>query len=754
MSKRAGTVSSTLVIAGVFGLAAMLAAGTTHAQTATATDAASADSLQEIVVTAERRVEDMQKTGASVSVQSGDDMLKQGRYSLQSILEDVPGIAGGAAFATGGTGGGGTDTPASGLIIRGIPSNIGAGGSITSTAPAAAIYVDGVYDGIGGGYDIDRVEALRGPQGTLYGRSATAGVVAIHTRNPDLAAIGGDALVEVGSYDLQHYTAALNLPIVDDELAVRVAGNRYQRNGFIDAAAGAVSSTDGKIKVLFKPNDAISLLLAAAAENNTDHSGGYLIGESPDPTRVKFDNIPTGQVTNKARQYWAEFNWNLGFGTLTYQPAYRNFGNDGTLYADGALGYLTNPDNTSKDYFVTHELRLSSNPDSKLTWQVGALYYDNDLASTNGTYIGPAAPPFLAFNDTVNDKKTTAYGAFAQATYPLADTYRVTGGLRYDKTTVAVTETFQDGAFLIPPPAPLPPPTVLSGDAGKRDFDNLTYKLRLEHDLTAANLLYASVSTGFSPGDVTVSSACPPFPPAQPCVAELKAETLTSYEIGSKNRFLDNTLQANATVFYEKYGAYQSAAINVNEGAGPPLFYPLTSPLESYGVESELLYKFTQADLLGFNLDWTKAHYVNKSALFAQLVAETDVSSNSAPGSVAPIPLTASLSYQHTFMLPGSSTLSLRGEALYSSSHGGDFNLPEQMAGVAPYLDIQSAVVGNVSATWTANKNLSVTGYVRNVADLQYFRKNTISVSPLGGYVYQQTYNDPRTFGVVLNVGF
>jgi iron complex outermembrane receptor protein len=539
---------------------------------------------------------------------------------------------------------------------------------------------------------------------------------------------------------------------VDDELAVRVAGNRYQRDGFIDPTAGARNSTDGKIKVLYKPNDAISLLLGAAAENNVDHSGGHLPGESTDPTKVHFDNIPTGEVTNKARQYWAEFNWNLGFGTLTYQPAYRNFGNDGTLYADGALGFLTNPDNTSKDSFITHELRLSSNPDSKLIWQVGALYYDNDLASTNGTYIGPAIAANLAFNDTVNKKETKAYGAFAQATYPLTDTYRVTGGLRYDKTKVAVTETFQDGAFLVGP-GPLPPPTVLSGNEGKRDFDNMTYKLRLEHDLTAANLLYASVSTGFSPGDVTVSSACPPFPPAQPCVAELKAETLTSYEIGSKNRFLDNTLQANATVFYSKYGAYQSAAVNVNEGAGPPLFYPLSSPLESYGVEFESLYKFTPADLLGFNMDWTKAHFVNKPALFAQLVAETDVSSNSAPGSMAPIPLSSSLSYQHTVMLPGSSTLSLRGEALYSGSHGGDFDAPEQAAGVAPYLDIRSALLGNVSATWMANKNLSVTGYVRNVADHQYFQKNTISVGTTG-YLYQQTYNDPRTYGVVLNVGF
>jgi len=139
-------------------------------------------------------------------------------------------------------------------------------------------------------------------------------------------------------------------------------------------------------------------------------------------------------------------------------------------------------------------------------------------------------------------------------------------------------------------------------------------------------------------------------------------------------------------------------------------------------------------------------------------VAEDEVTS-SGPGSEAPIPLSATLSYQHTFILPGDSTLALRGEALYSSSHGGHLTQQMKDDGIQPNVEVQSAVLGNVSATWAASKNLSVNGYVRNVANLQYFRKIDASLdnnSPPGvrNYDYQQFYNDPRTFGLVLNVSF
>ncbi|EIZ78380.1 putative outer membrane salicin receptor [Novosphingobium sp. Rr 2-17] len=225
--------------------------------------------LEEIVVTAEKRSENVQNTAASISVRNGRDLLSQGKYSLQSILEDIPGVSGGGAEGTLTSNGGGTDTAGAGITIRGIGTSMGVGGSNVSTPAATALYVDGVYEGVGSDYDIDRIEVLRGPQGTLYGRSATAGVVAVSTRNPGLDTISGNLSIEAGDYHLQRYSGALDVPLVTDVLGIRISGNRYERQGYYDGAGGARTNTDGRIKVLFRPSADFSLLVGAALHDNT-----------------------------------------------------------------------------------------------------------------------------------------------------------------------------------------------------------------------------------------------------------------------------------------------------------------------------------------------------------------------------------------------------------------------------------------------------------------------------------------------------
>jgi len=228
------------ILTSVTGIGVILSAGVGQAQTANV--GSNNLALEEIVVTAERRTENLQNTAASVSVRSGEELQREGRFSLQQILEDIPGVAGGAAIGISGVG---TDTPANGVKIRGITSNEAGRGGINAMVPATAIYVDGVVSGIGGNYDIDRVEVLRGPQGTLYGRSATAGVVAMHTRDPKLSTWEGNAAIEIGNYDLKHYTAALNLP-AGEQLAFRVSGNRYTRDGYYLPHADAQWMEEGR----------------------------------------------------------------------------------------------------------------------------------------------------------------------------------------------------------------------------------------------------------------------------------------------------------------------------------------------------------------------------------------------------------------------------------------------------------------------------------------------------------------------------
>jgi iron complex outermembrane receptor protein len=193
------------------------------------------------------------------------------------------------------------------------------------------VYVDGVYEGIGSGYDIDRVEVLRGPQGTLYGRSATTGVVAFHTRDPSFDSYGGNAEVEAGNYDLQHYSAAVNLP-VNSTFALRLAGNYHnQGDGYYGIAAGTsggggmAKTTDGRAKALWAPNDAFSLLVGFAYEKNEAFSGGNSYLAAVPGLALTTLNPGLSPGLKEQREYWAEANWDVGPVKITYLPAFRDW---------------------------------------------------------------------------------------------------------------------------------------------------------------------------------------------------------------------------------------------------------------------------------------------------------------------------------------------------------------------------------------------------------------------------------------------
>ncbi|WP_271146095.1 TonB-dependent receptor plug domain-containing protein [Brevundimonas sp. NIBR10] len=348
-------------------------------QEAPQTDPGTAN-LGEVVVTAQRRSENLQRAAASVSVRTGQELEAEGKYTLSAILEDIPGVTGGAAtFAASSPGSSaGTDSPAAGLNFRGIPSNTGIGGSSTAVATSAAIYVDGVYSGVGGSYDINRVEVLRGPQGTLYGRSATTGVVTVRTNDPGLSEFGFNATAEAGNHDLRHVTGAVNVPIIDGKLGLRLAGNYFDRDGYF-SAGDAITNKDLRAKLLYQPTEDLSVLLGYAQQDNTQHSGGVTFNVSAtDPESYIANPNPIGDGENAFKQYWAEFNWSLGDMTLTYIPAFRTWESvarniaiiappAGPFPGLGADQIITTP----TDEFITHELRLASGTGSRLTWQAG-----------------------------------------------------------------------------------------------------------------------------------------------------------------------------------------------------------------------------------------------------------------------------------------------------------------------------------------------------------------------------------------------
>ncbi|WP_237714009.1 TonB-dependent receptor [Novosphingobium sp. Rr 2-17] len=683
--------------------------------------------IQDIIVTAERRTSTAQKTAAAVSTRDGEDLTKQGRYALSQILENVPGISGGAAENTNGAITGGTDNPATGLTIRGIQANAGTGGSVTSTPATAAIYTDGVYNGIGSSYDIERIEVLRGPQGTLYGRSATSGVVAIHTRNPDLNDLGGDLLAHVGSYDLTQFSGALNIPLIEDKLAIRVSGNRYERDGYDSAVGGYRKTTEGRIKLLYKPTETFSALLGFAVQYNQANSGGVSITQQPVNHYEAITDDDIGHGKNHFYQWWGEFNLDLGGVKLTYVPAYKTWNATNLGIARGTPPEFDQTIVTPIDNFLTQELRLGSQDGGKLTWQTGLFYYYNNLHDSNQLVLSPSG--IQAFRSETH-KRTNNVGVFGEATYAIADSTRLTAGLRYDYTRV---RTEQDYTSITGETK------SLVGDQGLRTFKNVTYKARIEHDLTPANMLYASISSGFSPGEVAVTTDVT----LAPVVVKLDSQTLTAYEIGSKNRFLGNRLQVNGAVYYNDYGGYQTAGINVTpDTPETPTFNTIVAPVRVYGAELEMLAKPWVNGQIGVNLAYTHARYHDIPEAYAELFSNNVISGT--------IPFVGNAWIEHRVELGGGTGLSARAEVIYHSSfQSGRMTDDQANDGAEPYVHTSDKVLGNLSATFSfADGRYAITGYVRNITDTRYKTLTGLQTTAPGQFISTVDLSDPRTWGI------
>lgn len=764
----AGTLNFALVVGQAHAQTASEAQDTIRMAQAGSKSATAADSndtaLEEIIVTAERREIDIQRIPASVSVRTGDDLTEQGRYTTVEILQDIPGVL---AVSNNSNNTGTSDVQGNNITIRGItPAVSGAGGgpSPLSAVPETAVYVDGVYEGIGSTYDLERVEVLRGPQGTLYGRSATAGVVAFHTRDPNLDSFGGNAEVEFGNYDLKHYSAAVNLPF-NNTLAVRISGDyRDQGEGYFNEAdRGMGSSLSGRAKVLWKPADDFSLLAGVAYERDESFSGGNQ--STVDTTNLGYTITTTSNSIfpgyKEQRQYWAELNWDIGPAVLTYLPAFRKwYQNDDRLQTPNFIGSNTPFEQTIEtplDQFHSEELRLASK-DSAVGWQLGVFYYRNQLHTSDNSFLATPSNSVLASQAYTDDQKDTKdMGLFGETTFSPISSVRATIGLRYDTTRVETSEYYFNNPyafcgtlaalspfFMLPPgvsctgpgQASVPPPPGSSIDNVAVTFHNFNYKARLEYDLALHNIVYGMVSTGFKPGDVGIYS------PGNGVYAPniLTSEKLTSFEVGSKNRFLDDSLQVNAALFYYDYTGFQTTyrvhAIDLS-----PI--PVAVPARNFGGEIESLYRITPLDRLGLNYSHVESRWANEPAAFEAAY----------PQKVrALIPNMVTAYYDHTFNLPGGSTLMARIDGQYYSPHLTDNLHADLLAlGQEQYVEAGSQTIGNLSGTWSAQSgHLSVTAYVRNFTNARYTTYTFQgSEQSLGA-----DWNDPRIYGVILSAHF
>ncbi len=738
--------------------------------------------LEEITVTAEKRAENLQELPSSVVALPGGDLLDQGKITTAQILESVPNLT----FRNGGNA-----NPLGNIAIRGIQRTQESGATNEVLPSSTATYVDGVYQGIGGNYDVSRVEVLRGPQGTLYGRSATGGVVSFYTNDPKLGEFGGNVSAEFGTASLINVQGAVNVP-VGSKVALRAAVHYFDRNGYYESEGGQTNTKEGRIKALFQPTDALGVVLSLSTQKTTNWGGGWQ-AYLTSPDKIETSGVgnhtePREGAPAKYNQASINLNYDLGDSTLTWIGGYHDYDQSG-LGAEEVKDGKGHADDTAWPTYYNHseEIRWASNTDGKLSWLVGANYFQHKFDTTIfsaqtswPTYDPPDANSRTGelltqengYGVPIWGRETKGtfdnYGFFTEETFNVRDDFRITAGLRYDKTKLSQDIFYYmngngtvNGNVMNPPDFSGTNTASLIGD--KHDYDNVTYKLRFEYDVTPDNMIYFLTATGFLPGYTALSPEMGMVNGVFSVVGwnflQLDQQKLTSYEFGTKNQFLNNTLRLNGAIFYYDYEGYPEA-VNIREGGGPPIFSGIAVPLKVFGVEVEAEYLITMYDKLSLSAGYQDIKITDRPDTVTYV--PMGPGGTTVPGSDALMldklpgspPFKATLDYDHTFMFGNGSTLVPRAELVYTSSYYlAQMNFMMDALGEKPYNHQSGYVLGNIGATWTsANQLYSATAYVRNVADEEY--KKSVTLSSSQGPPISLQPGDPRTFGVMVNVKF
>ena len=526
--------------------AVLLVAGAGRAQTIAASGEDAG--LAEVIVTAQRRIEDLQHVPLAVSVLSGDTLEQSNVVDLTGMNTLVPGLAVEKSS--------GSELM---LSIRGVgsetPQNL-------YTQPGVSVFVDGIYIPVAlgvyqGFFDLDRAEVLRGPQGTLFGQASTGGTINLVSKQPMLESFGGDVGFSSGNYALNREQFDINAA-VGQSFAVRAAFQHYAHDGFGEDVAlpnyplDVANDTQGKLSALWQPFAELSatttVRLYTEAHNGADQKN--ILDPNPDPRQVEQD-FPS--FLQMHYQIFSEtVNWELPWATLKSVSGYQNMWNEQGIDDDrltaSIIGYYNaQPEWLSKLHAYSQELDLVSKPGTRLDWVAGLFYiwqqtsqyiveFENSGPEPATFDIPPPSGPSPAHvsYEEYSTIYRNSYAPFFQSTYHLSDRVRLTGGARYNHDAY-------DGhaGFYYAPQARVP------------GFSShvVTGKVEADFDLNPAAMLYASWTRGYKPGGINNTwdnNAVLVKPLFQPEIA-------SSYELGSKNRLLDDRLSLNAAGFFYVY---------------------------------------------------------------------------------------------------------------------------------------------------------------------------------------------------------
>lgn len=540
----------------------------------------SGSELEEIIVTAQKRQESLQDVPISISVLSGQNLESPGVVSVADALSTVPGVS----LAQDGQSGG------SAVTIRGVAP----GGPLFFGGPTAGYYLDSVPFGLArqgfspdsNAYDLERVEVLRGPQGTLYGASALNGVVRVLTANPNLNEFelkarttasttkGGDA-----SY---RGDVAINLPMVAGKFAARFVAGYEDRGGWIDRPnLNEGNANDGEInnyrlKLRAQPVDNLTIDLAAwLSREDYDENNSALedrTHNSPlhEPVSVDYD------------LYGLTVGYDFDAFSLTSATSHLTFENSSVndfSWATGP-GTTTSINTLNESEVLAQEVTLQSIQEGPWRWTIGGFYRDSDEPFSQ-TFND--APPF-----PVGYYKSESFAVFGELTRAFSDgRFEVTAGLRY----------FEDDQAFYDPLTAISVPGSDPYDA--TTFDALSPRLVLTWHPGNRTMLYGSYSEGFRSGNTgNPYLSLNGIPP-------LKPDTLKNYEMGSKGELIDGRLSYDVAIYYMDWQDIQQSLTITSPVTGIPGAALVNGDSASgLGVDLGLAVSPTDGLTLGVNFSW------------------------------------------------------------------------------------------------------------------------------------------------------
>ena len=560
--------------------------------TATATSRErQATTLQEVVVTATRRSEKLQDVPLSITTLSQEDLNERGIVNYDGLATATPGVVLNRASAN-----------FNNFTARGIATN-GYGANLQSTV---AIYLDELPISSNGNstildpslYDVKRIEFLRGPQGTLFGSGSLAGALRILTHDPDPTGFDASVLVDIGTMSegglRQRYNAMVNIPLVEDQLALRIVGFSRNEEGWVDNVGTGIENANtlvqygGRAILQWEPTDRFSARLLVSREISNPHDSSLT-----NPNRGEFVRLTDrpdlfqSDMTN----YNATFEYQFDGARLTSSTTLSDY--TGLFYVDLAGTYAQAfpfaLDADAWDKTFVQEARLVSDPGGRVDWSIGGFYTrkrrDVDYGYRSSEqfladqgFTGLPDEYYLRFNSHFVSHEIAAFG---QVTYRFTPDLWVTGGLRYGKTDAQgfterggynsdyLTRAYWATILSVPSPGPLNVTVVapVASEGVKAKEDGPSYRLSLSWRPDPAITTYAAVSTGFRPPIVNARAGAPSTLDPSDIVIPYGAtsDNLVNYEVGVKGRWFDGRLYADAALYWIDWSDIQVQANRVSD---------------------------------------------------------------------------------------------------------------------------------------------------------------------------------------------